>query len=343
MDPIVVVSMIDDAYLPFAAVVARSIAANAASGRPIECHVFHAGTDAAGAAKLAAFAPGDVRIIVHTIDNPLDRFGTVGTFPPSTLLRLLLPDLLPDHGQVIYLDVDLIVLGDIAELAAAPLGGKPLGGVADMASVLSARGNSPFRWPETGHTIREQFHQVFGLTPETYRTYTNTGVLLMDLAALRACKFSERTIACLEERNQELPLRDQDAINLVMRGEIASLPPEWNLALPMLRLAHLDGAEAEDIALLRRQLAAPGIIHFISTLKPWLRSRPLPFAGLWWHFAMRTPFYEQIKQTHRAALAKRGRHPHPFRALHGALAGAKWASQRGSQPVRHPLIDSWRA
>lgn len=340
-EPIVVVSMVDDAYLPFAAVVAQSIAANAAPGRAIDYHVFHAGTDRAAADTLAAFHPGEVRIVVHRIDNPLERFGFVGYLSASTLMRLLLPELMPEHQRIIYLDVDLMVLGDIAELAATDLHGNAMAAVTAIVSVLAARRNDPYRLPGEGYTARQHLEQVIGLAADAYAGYVNTGVLIMDMEALRAQDFSHRAIAYLEHNNSRLPFRDQDAINIVLKDQIALLDPAWNVNNLIIGVPTLDGAEQRDIDIVRRQLAGPKCFHYAGTQKPWRQSRMLPLAGLWWHFAAQTPLYGRIKDIHRAALLKRQRRPNPLRPLYAAAAGLRHAVRGSSRPLRHRLIENW--
>ena len=50
----------------------------------------------------------------------------------STMDRLLLPDLLPSIDKILYLDIDMIVLGDVGELYSTPLGGHPLAAVPEV-------------------------------------------------------------------------------------------------------------------------------------------------------------------------------------------------------------------
>ena len=76
-----------------------------------------------------------------------------------SLMRLALPEILPEEYRALYLDVDTIVTGDLGPLFSASLGGCPVGGV---------------REPSRSRGV----------------PYYNAGVLLMDLFALRGllCK-----------------------------------------------------------------------------------------------------------------------------------------------------------
>src|SRR5580704_16997531 len=64
-------------------------------------------------------------------------------FPPEAAVPLLLPELFPEGlDRVLFLDADLLVLGDLAELWEVRLDGRALGAVVDPAIPLcsSVRG-----------------------------------------------------------------------------------------------------------------------------------------------------------------------------------------------------------
>ena len=112
-----------------------------------------------------------------------------------TLMRLALPELLPEEHRALWLDVDTIVNDDIGALFDLDLGGCP---------VAAAR--EP-EWSRPG------------------RVYYNAGVLLMDLDALRGdlCRALIRQVNTVP-----MDFKDQDAINEVCKGRICTLSPIWN-------------------------------------------------------------------------------------------------------------------
>src|SRR5688500_18132312 len=98
-----------------------------------------------------------------TVDHlpALDRFGTI------VWLRFLLPELLPDLERVLYLDADTLAVAPLEPLFALGLDGCPIGAVANVVD--------EGLWPH-----------VRGLGIDDPTQFFNSGVLLMDLAALRA-------------------------------------------------------------------------------------------------------------------------------------------------------------
>ena len=115
-----------------------------------------------------------------------------------TLVRLALPELLPDASRVLWLDIDTIVYDDIGDLFDI-----------DMDNCYVAMVREPKRC-----------HFPF--------RYFNAGVCLMDLDAIRADQIHKKWMRVVN--TEPLTAPDQDAINLICQGEIYELGPEWNSA-----------------------------------------------------------------------------------------------------------------
>ena len=196
---------------------------------------------------------------------PMDRHfdGTLvrlwGTTSLSTMDRLFLPELLPERDRVVYIDIDTMVLGDVAELA-------------DFSP--SSRGISARRTPTPqlrfqldaleyaarsldNHSIRE-FRRMIAADVNLWRPSFNAGVLVLSLARLRALNFTATSLRIV----QQFGFQDEQTLNLFSKGEFTELPLEWN-AMPYSDWFH----EAK-------------LIHWAGANKPWL-VRPIRFAEQW--------------------------------------------------------------
>lgn len=190
-----------------------------------------------------------------------------GHLTATSLARIFLPDYVAD--RVLYLDADILVRGDLGPLFHSDMAGRALAAVRDLPQQVnsdtlarSARGSTvlprDLRRAENGiHSFRT--HLPWG-NPEHY---VNTGVLLMDCAALR--EDTERYARLRDVKNAaQYPLLDQDHINRTYGEEITKLPLRWN------RLA---GNVSEGMY--RRYLAAHGlkddaaVYHYAGPRKPW--------------------------------------------------------------------------
>jgi lipopolysaccharide biosynthesis glycosyltransferase len=188
-------------------------------------------------------------------------------FPLATVYNVLAPlYLLSNESRAVYMDADMVVTEDLSALWEMQLR-FPVGAVLDAHIVWMA---SPSMW----RPWREE-----GLEPLT--PYLNTGLMMMDLDRWRTEKLTERTLIFLEK--YELPCVDQDALNLVLRGEFDQLHPRYNSMpyhhLKMLR--YLDTVESDKI--IGEAITNPAVIHYHRSFfgKPWTYWCSHPGANLW--------------------------------------------------------------
>jgi len=165
--------------------------------------------------KLIDRIRGVVRLEFITVNPSVFGKATLGPGESHmTYCRILLPHLL-DVPRLIYLDCDVLVFRDLAELFdfELPLD-KPIAAVRDS-ETLSLADDSR----EITHAMK--------LPAEG--AYFNCGVMLMNLDALRKQDFFERAVEFLN-RKSAYRFWDQSAINFLLYGQIDELPEYWNRA-----------------------------------------------------------------------------------------------------------------
>lgn len=126
---------------------------------------------------------------------PADGANFNSKWTYMTLMRLALPEVLPDEHRVLWLDVDTIVIDNISALFDTDLEGCYF-----AAAEEPTRSKRPF-------------------------VYHNTGVLLIDLDALRDGKY-KRLITFVNGFRMDFP--DQDCINLCCQKQINVISPVYN-------------------------------------------------------------------------------------------------------------------
>jgi lipopolysaccharide biosynthesis glycosyltransferase len=239
-------------YLPHTATMIASLTANAGLG--LRVHLLLGADVSEPEAEAVARMAADrgAELVVHRIgDARLEQLKTTTTLPTAHWYRVLLPELLPEVGRALYLDGDTIVVEPLAELAGLDLGGCRLAAV-----------TNPF--PDNESAAR--LCAGLGVEPERY---FNSGVMLLDLEALRADDAPARVIAYAAENAERLFLPEQDAMNAVLAAQRLPLAPRWNSMIGVDRLAwseRLFGAEA-----VREARERPAIRHFEGSdaNKPW--------------------------------------------------------------------------
>jgi lipopolysaccharide biosynthesis glycosyltransferase len=326
--PIVVASTADANFLPYVGVVAASMARFASPDRPIDYRVFYSGPESAETKALDGCRMGPVTIRLVEAPADFERFQGRSRMGVATLLRLRLADVVRDVDRLLFLDVDLLVRADIGELYDAELGGRPIGGVVDF--TVYAWLERQRRDPPTNpiFLLDRLLRETIGFTADNWNSYQNTGVIVMDLEALRAEDFGNRAMALLEERVDKLPWADQDCINILLKDRLAVLDPKWNVLTIVLKDLRTKGLAAAVTEGIRRQLKDRAIVHFAGPMKPWQRTSHVPHAGEWWHFAEQSPTYPAIKAAFHALRLKRRRARNPITALATYVARIRYGGAR---------------
>ena len=193
------------------------------------------------------------RAIVQKIPEAAQRIT------PGALYRLLAYEVI-DVRKLIYLDCDIIVNLDIAELWGVDLNGKTLAAVKDPASSIgkfSARG---LMMKLAGCNIHEYF---------------NAGVLVMDLDRIRSRKdFTMEAISWLFYKGDLAPSVDQDALNSIFRGDVKFIAGKFN-----------NYKIYDDVS--------DSIIHFWAS-KPWSDMQGLETDRLYWKMFLRSAWGENL-------------------------------------------------
>lgn len=185
------------------------------------------------------------------IDASEVSYGELNLLPhttPSTMDRLFIPQLVDLADRVVYLDVDIVVLGDVAELFAIDLEGNAIAGREGMSPSWGCgcgmtKVIEPMLSPEQLHTFRTEFAYSQSLQFGCF----NAGVLVMDLCRLRSDGFTTKLLQTVTRYG----VNDQFALNLYASGAFRRLPSSWN---------HIATQEFLD---------QPNLIHFTGPIKPW--------------------------------------------------------------------------
>jgi lipopolysaccharide biosynthesis glycosyltransferase len=202
---------------------------------------------------------------------PFSELSTRPHISCMTYARLLLPSVLPETvSKVLYIDPDVLVLDDLAQLWDIDLGECVVGAVADIFSEANAK-----RLGLIGSGTYQPGDDAEGVGRSTY---FNAGVLLIDLSRWRKERISEQAFAYLLQ-HPETELSDQDALNIACAKRWKRLDSRWNFQTHVTtRLSELDPD------------SRPRIVHFVTSSKPWIPSVRSRNAAFYDGFRDRTRF-----------------------------------------------------
>lgn len=133
-------------------------------------------------------------------DYDYSRIPDLNPFAKYVLFRLEIPRLV-HSDRILYLDVDMIILGKIAELWQINL------------------------WNAIAGAVRQIPPKSF---PDTKNPYYNGGLLLINTKKWQEKNVSEKILHELESR-PHFGFLEQDMLNLLFFDQICSLPAKWNV------------------------------------------------------------------------------------------------------------------
>lgn len=217
----------------------------------------------------------DVKPLIHQYKLKANAHISVETY-----YRFLIQDVLACYDKVLYLDSDMVMLDDVAELYHTNLGGKAIGAMHDVDFLgnLNIKGGNRVEYAKETLQMEDPY------------AYFQAGVLLLNNKRLRELYSVEDWLRFAE---QPLLYNDQDVLNMHLEHEVVYLDPHWNVLMDGGRIqAALRFAPAElfDEYLATRK--NPRIIHYAGGVKPW-DDPTCDFAPYWWRYAKQTSFYEE--------------------------------------------------
>ncbi|HEM4070709.1 TPA: SP_1767 family glycosyltransferase [Streptococcus suis] len=166
-------------------------------------------------------------------------------FPIESFSRFLLPELLIDLERILYLDVDILVHGNLMELFQTDLEEYELGAIVE-ADIFKY-----YQW----------YLDSLGFGPND--AYFSSGVLLMDLDKMRQNGTTNQLIAIALEKARDYKFPDQDILNTYYKGQFKQLSPAYNYT---------------DVRKQNRELTADEIVieHFNGDIKAWHAITKIP-------------------------------------------------------------------
>ena len=188
-------------------------------------------------------------IAVHSIvitEHWFENTPVLDRLPEESFYRLMAFHYLPKEvDRCLYLDPDIIIRRNLSDLYFTDLGGNYIAAASHTYGIMNPV-----------NTIR--------LGTQDNRRYFNSGVLLMDIAAIRSHLTLQKVLDTLEENIQRLWLGDQDLINILFCGKTLVLDEKiYNLDERAFRRSRKKFT-LDDVA------EKTAIVHFNGKHKPWL-------------------------------------------------------------------------
>lgn len=260
---------IDDGYAPFLSVALYSAIKNSSRNRNYKAIILYEKLSEENIKRLGALATDNFKIefvpMAKGLESITDRMSNrlrCDYFTLTIYFRLFIPIMFPQYEKAIYIDSDVVLVGDLAELYDTDIGDNFLGACTD----LSVADVPP---------LVKYMEQAVGVPADKY---INSGVLLMNLKKLREAELDRRFLDLLNTYHFDCIAPDQDYLNAMCHGKIHYLSPAWD-AMPNDQ---------------KPPLAEPKLIHYNLFSKPWCYDG-IQYGDIFWEYAENSGYFDEIK------------------------------------------------
>lgn len=271
-----VVFATNNGYAPFLDVAILSLIAHATPRYYYDIYVFETELSDLNIQKLEEHKGENYRVNCIDLKSKFNdsTLYSRAHYSKEMYYRIFIPELFYHCDKVVYLDCDVIVNRDIAQLYEIDLGDAPLG------AVHNAMNYSMYRY-------------VTRMLKLPAERYFNSGVLLINVNSFVENKIKIKCFDLLKIKNN-LVCPDQDLLNLSCRDSAKMLDSGWNFQWHNV-LPYAEKVVKESQASLDNAQAKKYITHFTSGKKAWSYPEN-EFSIDFWNYAESSRYNGIIRQ-----------------------------------------------
>lgn len=199
-------------------------------------------------------------LINARIDDKSIRNLASQSFTKTTYYKLFISDVVKGD-KTLYLDPDILVLGEIDDLYDTDISNTFLAAVDNL---------------ETPH-----YYQASG---SCSGKYFNAGVMLINLKHWRTHDIKGKVVKYVCSNAEKIRFADQDGLNYIINGQWRELHPRYNVHTGILSSKYNDAREIKEA------VNNPAIIHFTGFHKPDQFCCDHPYAHLYREYLRKTPY-----------------------------------------------------
>lgn len=273
-------------YTIYLSAMLESIIENASDSNNYDITILESGitSDNKNALQLLTEGHDNVSIRFYNVAEKMKNVHLVATGHVSveTYYRLLIPEIFVNYEKVLFLDSDMTVHADVAELFNMSVDGYMVAAAHDQCCLAFLNGNDKSFAKYCKETLK--LKNVYD--------YFQAGVMLLNLTRFRE-KYTTEQIFEIATSHQ-FRYVDQDIMNVLCEGEVKHLDLEWDC------FPDFGDYEYEFMPyyLQKQYMKArenPKICHHTGPNKPWAELfSDTMMTEHFWRRARKSPLYEQI-------------------------------------------------
>ena len=212
---------------------------------------------------------GNCTITFRCVGKEFENAFIIRGITIDTYYRMLIPIVIPEYDKIIYSDVDVIFRKDLSHIFEST----------DLTDYYIAGVVDPSSHDEENRNYLKRLH----LIPEDY---IYAGNIIINSKRMREDGIVQKLIH--EANSSTYKYQDMDIINIVCKGRIKKISPEFCLSIHLRKSAIYQ----EDTYYSKQELAESmkgGIIHYNGP-KPWIQF--CPDFDIWWEYYRKSIFFD---------------------------------------------------
>lgn len=296
-DNVAIVLAANNFYVPYISTLLHSVAEYSSDNNTYDITIFHQDITAENKALLQSEfkTKGNINIRFYDMSARASEYSKLFTkwhFTVETYFRLFIQDIMTGYDKVLYLDGDMIVKADVAELYNVEVSGYLLAACRDidMAGVYTS---NSVKADDTIDPKRKTYIDTV-LKINSPLNYFQAGVILFNLEEMRNSFDTKKALQFAASRQWEY--LDQDVLNYFAQGRVKFLDLSWNVLYDWEFVRIKNVISKAPIGMYLEYMESrknPKILHYGGTVKPWQRP-DCDFGNEFWKVARNSEYYELI-------------------------------------------------
>lgn len=279
---------INDKYAPLLSVAIESIIENSSPNKNYDIVILTTGVSAKNQMKFFSMIKNHKNFCIRFFNvgaavfgyNFFIESGRGNTkYSSEIYFRVLVPTLMPDYKYVIFLDADLVITHDVADLLNEDYSNALVGAVRDYDGIAACYNNN---YERAKYRINE-------LGIKNFENYFISGVLVINTRLFNELFSGDELIRMAVSKNWIQ--FDQDLLNFICKDKVKIIDASWDFVEDIY-------GQYKDIPenLFKEYLESekdPKIIHYSGNRKPW-KNKMSKYSEIFWKYAENTPFIELL-------------------------------------------------
>ena len=291
-DCVPVVLSCNESFIEYLGVVLTSLIDNASDTRNYDIIVLESDVSEVSKGRISALGKRNVSVRFYNMQSILAQLKDFdihveGYVPVETYNKIFLNEIMQGYEKVIYIDTDIVIRSDIAELYDTELFGKALGASPNIANIHAARLNTEIRDRKFSEYLRNE------LGVERFDHYFQAGVLVLDMTSEKVKDLLRRSLEKLRQIKKPI-FFDQCIFNSIFYGDVHFFSTTWNHVWYLQNYSHLKYTLNDNLFFdYAKSRLDPKIVHYASKDKP-TNKFDWRLSSHFWTYLRGSPFADSL-------------------------------------------------